>query len=76
MAKVFHIKTMDLQDIVDKLADENYVRVTKEEFRTMKPATILKRVAMGYQVLDLSGLLPHTEDYIYFIPYTIYKDYE
>jgi len=31
---------------------------------------------MGYQILDLSGLLPHTEDYIYFIPYTIYKDYE
>jgi len=73
MTQIFRIKPMDLGDIVDKLASENYIRVSKEQYKEMKQIEINQYVARGYAPMDLGGLFPDKEDYIYFIPYTIYK---
>ena len=65
------IKPFGLEDLLDRLVTENYIKITKEAYKALDNTQLLEFIKNGYLIFDLSGLFPNDKRYkdnLYFMP--------
>jgi len=75
MVNKVRVKSLDLEQIIDRLLTKNYVKIDAQTFYSMDTTTYNTFINQGYILYDLSGLFPNNPEYsknYFFIPRNIY----